>query len=193
MSDRALSPSALVSFLLDLAKRDFDGRLTVGGRTIVLVAGEVVEIEPGEGDESVARFLVSAGRLKAEKAQSIESEAAGDPNRLVSLLSAAVGREEVVVAAQRATWLDRIVRAIEAAESQGDPLPRPVPGTPTPPSEGLRIDFAPLLLEALARRAGERDAGVVGSKASAHFVLTSRALPEVATRFAGFAIPAAPT
>jgi tetratricopeptide (TPR) repeat protein len=191
MSDRALSPSALVTFLLDLAKRGFDGSFQLGGRTVVLSGGDVIDVGAAEGDESVVQFLVDAGRLTVDRALALEVSAEGDPGLLSRLLSEAIGREEVVLTAQRATWLDRMIRALKEADERGGAPPRVTSGAPSG-TVGLRLEFASLVLDALARRAGERDAGVVGERASEHFVLTPRALTDLASRWAGFPLPTTP-
>ncbi|MBX3252295.1 MAG: hypothetical protein KF901_34295, partial [Myxococcales bacterium] len=160
-----LAPSPVARRLIELWSRRADGSLDVGGRVVHLRAGEVVRVEAGPGDPSVADFLVRAGHVT-------HAPAGGDD---VDALSTAGVAADRLRRARRATWIDRLVAGLALLDAGG--------GTEdiraTLPPEGEAEPLVPLLLDALARRAAERDAGLVGERAG-HRVHLHLELPATA-------------
>ena len=159
------SPAARA--LVELHARAADGEVTVGGRTLRLVEGAVVAVEPANGDASLLRYLERAGVVAPEAAQRIaaEVEAGEDLHALVTRELAKQGADDDTYArGRRACWVDRLVQALEAADgTPGTPAPiRPVPMATATAERGEPL--VPLLLDALALRAGEHDAGAVGER-----------------------------
>ncbi|MBK6807911.1 MAG: hypothetical protein IPG81_03230 [Sandaracinaceae bacterium] len=165
-SPSALVPGPIARTLLELAERGASGEIAIGGRKLVLHEGQVIGVLPAPGDEPLDSFLVKAGRLDdaAARAARAKSEMSGNP--LIREL------ETVLTPAQltqglRALWLDRLVFGLQTDVDAGQGLNDFEPAAALSARAGEhRTPLLELLLDALARRAGERDAGLVGSQAS---------------------------
>ncbi|MEO0326884.1 MAG: hypothetical protein AAF447_28340, partial [Myxococcota bacterium] len=159
------SPAARA--LVELHARAADGEVTVGGRALQFVEGAVVALSPGPGDAPVLDHLERAGLLPGEAAGRVAEglKQGGDLRALVEgELRAAGASPDAYARGRRACWVDRLVQALEAADAAptAPATVRPVPtgDLPAEPPEPL----VPLLLDALALRAGEHDAGAVGQR-----------------------------
>lgn len=165
-SPSALVPGPIARTLLELAERGASGEIAIGGRKLVLHEGQVIGVLPAPGDEPLDSFLVKAGRLDdgGARAARSKSEMAGTP--LIREL------ELVLTPAQltqglRALWLDRLVFGLQSDVDAGQGLNDFEPAAALSTRAGEhRTPLLELLLDALARRAGERDAGLVGSQAN---------------------------
>ncbi|MEM7609489.1 MAG: hypothetical protein AAF411_29435, partial [Myxococcota bacterium] len=153
-----LEPNPVAVALIEFARRGAVGAVSVGGLTLTFDrARKVVDVR---GGDSLVEFLVRAALLTPPDARAF-----GDREDDVTLLAL---REKLGGAslrrARRAAWIDRIVNAL------GESL-RPVPTPLGPVTRSLPGEpFVPLLLDALTRRAGHRDAGIIGAHADLHFV-----------------------
>ena len=158
MSAGDLSPSPLARALLELSERGADGTIEIGGRTIVFRRGSVVNLLGTPEDEPFAEFLFSSGRIDAKTLAAFRATKTKDRDD-VAALNLPAGE---IVRARRAVWLDRLVRALDVAQPEGFALVPDNAKLTTSTSEPL----PELVLDALERRAGERDAGEVGERAS---------------------------
>lgn len=158
MSAGDLSPSPLARALLELSERGADGLIEIGGRSVVVRRGSVVNVLGTPDDESFAEFLFSSGRIDAKALTYAKSSKSAHRDD-VEALRLPPGE---VVRARRALWLDRLVRALGAETSERVSLVPDGPGRVIEGSEPL----PELVLDALERRAGEHDAGEVGERAS---------------------------
>ena len=114
-------------------------------------AGRVVAVDRAKDDASVGAFLVRAGHVSV----------CPDTDDLDALVAAGVPRDRVA-RARRATWVDRLVAGL-AAIDRGAPL---VEARATVEVDDDGEELVTLVLDALARRAAESDAGVVGGRAN---------------------------
>ncbi|HJL14137.1 MAG TPA: hypothetical protein RMH99_00705, partial [Sandaracinaceae bacterium LLY-WYZ-13_1] len=166
MSGRALSPSPVALFLLGLAERGADGSVEVGGRTILLRKGQVVDVRPAEGDGDLAAFLRDSGRVASgplDRCVAMAREE-GAPLADVLLRQRLLG-EETLRGVRRALWLDRLVRGMARASAEGRE-PAPLQADVRVPASGPGANLVGLVLDALERRAADEDAGYVGARAS---------------------------
>nr|MDQ3037589.1 hypothetical protein [Myxococcota bacterium] len=162
----APSPSPIALFLLGLDERGAEGTVEVGERVVVLRRGRIVDVRRADGDPSLHEFLRESGRVAAEDLAALRAQHgsdAYDPDRLPE--GSKLLAPDALVETMRALWLDRLVRGMGRAESEGRSVPplRPegVPGIAT-----IETALVPLVLDALARRAAESDAEQVGARAS---------------------------
>ncbi len=146
-----LVASPIARRLLDLQADSADGELRLGARVVRLQRGQIVGVTASEGDGTVVEFLIQTGRLNQDQRDVLQ----GDD--IQGLHQAGVD-PKVVQHARRATWIDRLVRAMRSVETEGDFRTLTL-------AERDQEPLIPLLLDALARLAAEEDAGVVGAKA----------------------------
>ncbi|MCU0676624.1 MAG: hypothetical protein MUE69_28000, partial [Myxococcota bacterium] len=146
-----LAPSPVARRLLDAWSRRADGSLDIGGRVVHVRAGRVVAVDRAQDDASVGAFLVRAGHVAS----------CPDTDDLDTLVAAGVARDRAI-RARRATWIDRLVAGL-AALDRGAPL---VEARATVETGDEGEELVTLVLDALARRAAESDAGVVGGRAN---------------------------
>ncbi|MCB9627641.1 MAG: hypothetical protein H6725_09745 [Sandaracinaceae bacterium] len=183
-SPSALVPGPIARTLLELAERRASGEIAIGGRKLVLHEGQVIGVLPAPGDEPLDTFLVKAGRLDdagARHARS-KSEMAGTPllHELESVLTPAQLTQGL-----RALWLDRLVFGLQVDVDAGQGLNDFEPAAALSARAGEhRTPLLELLLDALARRAGERDAGLVGSQANKLLIWHDSAHREAAEAWA---------
>lgn len=183
-SPSALVPGPIARTLLELAERRASGEIAIGGRKLVLHEGQVIGVLPAPGDEPLDTFLVKAGRLDdagARQARS-KSEMAGTPllHELESVLTPAQLTQGL-----RALWLDRLVFGLQVDVDAGQGLNDFEPAAALSARAGEhRTPLLELLLDALARRAGERDAGLVGSQANKLLIWHDSAHREAAEAWA---------
>ena len=166
MASRGLSSSPLARLLMELAGRGADGTIRIGGRTLVLRRGMVVDVLGSEHDEPLEDFMVHAGRLSAEQAQEVRKALSAGVSHEAALRTMRVP-EAAIRTTRRAMMLDRLVRGLAVEEESAEGLPAFEPDA-TVDAEGYAEPMPPLLLDALERRAGENDAGLVGERASAY-------------------------
>lgn len=165
-SPSALVPGPIARTLLELAERGASGEIAIGGRKLVLHEGQVIGVLPAPGDEPLDSFLVKAGRLDDAGARTARSKSEMGGTPLIREL------EQVLTPAQltqglRALWLDRLVFGLQTDVDAGQGLNDFEPAAALSTRAGEhRTPLLELLLDALARRAGERDAGLVGSQAN---------------------------
>ncbi len=182
----AVSPSA--KLLLQLAERRASGSLTLGGRTLFVVDGELCDVTPGADDPDLGAFLVASGRLTDD-----EVALARNAARLDSLPGGSV--EEALVARtaltkhdlhthKRSLWLDRWVRALRLSAQQHEPLPDL--GALTPAANSGSHPLLPFVLDSLARLAFDSDASVVGMNINHRLTWLESPLREPAQRWAAF-------
>ncbi|AKF07629.1 hypothetical protein [Sandaracinus amylolyticus] len=158
----APSPSPIARFLLELDERGAEGAVEVGERTVVLRRGRVVDVRRAPGDPSLHEFLAKTGRIREEERAAL-GRLSADPDRLPegsTLLS-----HDALAETLRALWLDRLVRGMAKAESEGRAVPPLRPEAP-PPHVAAEASLVPLVLDALERRAAEGDAEQVGARAT---------------------------
>lgn len=184
MSARALAPSPVARRLFELAERRADGTLTVGGRTISLRHGKIVDIGPSEADESLIEFMVRAGRIDAGLAESANRRVRSTSVDDLSALASAGVRTTELRSARRALFLDRLVRGLGHAEQHADGVGAFVPDA-THAEFDHEEDLPPLVLDALERRAGENDAGLVGERATEIVHFAEGPFVELARRYVG--------
>jgi hypothetical protein len=161
MRDRALAPSPVALFLLGLAERRADGQVEVGGRRLLLARGQVMGLEPAEGDGDLETFLLDAGRLDAAQLAGVRARVDAGTT-LDEALATYLSRDELW-SATRALWLDRLVRGLARASAEGAAA-APVQALPHIPEGGPRASLLALVLDALERRAAAEDAGWVGGR-----------------------------
>ncbi len=155
MSVRALATSPLARLLLSLLERHADGSVEIGGRTLVLAGGEVVEVRGDVSDESLGDLLVRTGRLDAESFAAVRERAAAQGLGLEEALCAEPRPGGVDTSgALRSLRVERFARGIVAEEALGR-VPPFVPATAhTAAHAGVpRAALVPLLLDALASAA----------------------------------------
>ena len=174
MEGHDLAPSRSAAALLELlTDRASVGALgvDVGGRTVVLSEGAVVDVEAARDDEPFGEFLIQAGRLsRATLAEAAaEAEAERLPLEQVLLARELIGAR-ALADARRAMWLERLARGL-AASSNDDGPPKLCELAETPRPGAQRVALLPLVLDALARQADERDAEVVGAHTDRLFAL----------------------
>lgn len=159
--------------LFELPQVMSDGKAHIAGRELWLREGRLVSVEPGPEDGSLIELARDAGHLKGEPP---EGSNAGER------LAKAGLSERTLTRLRRAAWIDRLAAALGGEEAELRTAPEPM--TDVPRAEPLEL--TPLLLDALARRAGEREAGIVGSMAAKRLRFSARS-PRVDTalRWAG--------
>lgn len=161
MQIEAMAPSPVARLLLELEEREATGAVDVGDRRVVLTKGAVTDVRPAEGDVSLGPFLVASGRLTQAQLLQIEREAAEGTSHAEHLLVRhGLATSEVLTDARRALWLDRIVQGLRREEEQGLEPGSLVPETQA--GAGPPVALLPIVLDALARRAGFGDAEQVG-------------------------------
>lgn len=165
MTGRALSPSPIAVFLLGLAERGADGRVDIGGRSILLRKGQVVDVRPAEGDGDLAAFLRDSGRIAPEPLERCTARAREEGVPLEEiLLRQRLLSNEALRDVRRAVWLDRLVRGLARAAAEGRDVSAVQPETRVP-SDVAGANLVTLVLDALERRAADDDAGQVGARA----------------------------
>jgi hypothetical protein len=162
--DRALLPtSSHAASLLALAARRATGRVAFGERALFLASGDVVDIAPGRGDESLEEVLVQTGRVP-ESAIARYGGAAQREQRSVGdlLVQHGVLSDVELRHLRRAALVDRLTRALRDAHANALP---PAAFEPAQPAliRAPAIPLPALLLDALCRAAGNEEAAVVGA------------------------------
>ena len=181
---RSLAPSPLARYLLDLAEQEADGHIDIGGRTLTLRQGRVVDVTAARGDRSFADFLERAGRLTPEQAGRLHRETdRGDSSIVAELVQRRWLSSDIIGQARKAMWLDRLVRGIAEEDGSGREPPILTPDAPDG-REGDGEDLAPVLLSALERRAASGDAEAIGARARDRFTWASHPVREQAARWA---------
>ncbi|MAQ13244.1 MAG: hypothetical protein CMN30_00390 [Sandaracinus sp.] len=153
MSAPALEPLPLAVALFRLPGRLRDGLVRLGERTLHLAGGRVLDLEPGPGDGTLLDLARQAGHLPRS------NSATGDSREALREAGVAARTVDRLV---RAAWTDRLVAVLDTVEA----LPETFGEPETAGSLEGAVPLAGLLLDALARRAGESDAGMVGRMAS---------------------------
>lgn len=182
MSARALAPSPVARRLFELAERRADGTLDVGGRTIALRRGRIVDVGAAESDESLIEFMVRAGRIDAGLAEEASRRVRSKSIDGVAALASVGVRATELRSARRALFLDRLVRGLGHAEQNAGGLSAFVPDATFAESDHDE-DLPPLVLDALERRAGENDAGLVGERANEIVHFSDGPFEELARRY----------
>lgn len=184
MTARSLVTSPLARLLLDLHDRRVDGSIEVGGRRVVLRAGDVARVEPGPGDESLAEYLVRAGRVQRAALDRVGAAAATGEEALGDALVAGGALTAAVLGdARRGLAVERLGNALAAHEARDADLPAFVPSAAT--GGGAALPLVPVLLDALARVAASGDAEQVGMRSGHALELLPAAHAERGLRWAG--------
>ncbi len=173
MTGQGLAPSPAALQLLDLAQRGAEGSVMVGGRRVILRGNAIGAVERAVTDEDLATFLVAAGRLEAQVAADLATGAGMDVALARELIEAGHITPRALSHAMRALWIDRLVRGLESDEEAGRPPGPFIPNAPTQ-TTGLEVAAIPLVLDALARRATDHDAEVVGARGRDLFLWKER-------------------
>lgn len=186
MPGRALSASPLARLLLELVERAADGRVDVGGRRIVLRAGEVVDVVAAPEDPSLEQFLHETGRLDGVALETLRAQPSSRDTPEEVLLAKAAGLgEEGLAAIRRSLWLGRFVKGIATDEREARESTWFVPEAASP-AGGARVGLVRLMLDALARRAAEGDAELVGEHTDYRLEWLESPHRAGALRWAGF-------
>lgn len=161
MAPPGLAHSPFALLLLGLERRQASGSVHLGDRRVVVRRGAAFDVTAGAGDESLEEFLVRAGRLARRDLDAArhEAAAAGEPATEVLVREGRL-TQTTLRSSRRALWLDRLVRAL-AAEAD----PRFEPEAPGEVGDARGVPLAPLVLDALERRAATGDAETVGERA----------------------------
>lgn len=185
MHGRALSPSPIAVFLLNLAERGADGSVDVGGRLILLRRGQVVEVRPAAGDEDLSSFLLASGRLAPEPLERCLARARDEGRPLEEVLvRQRLLSEQALRDVRRGLFLDRLVRGLAQADAEAQDISLMQAEARIP--EGPTASLVTLVLDALERRAGDDDAGRVGARADHHLEWLPNPHIERAKRWARF-------
>ncbi len=181
-----LDVSPVAKFLLGLADRRATGAVAIGGRTLLLAAGEICDVSQAEGDLDLGDFLLASARLSADQLAEVR---AASSTGAASLDQALVARGYLtsadLTARKRALWLERFVRGLRQASQEREPLPTLDLATPRGgAASGVRL--LPFALDALARLAADADATTVGMSISHRLTWTEGPLTEEARRWAAF-------
>ncbi|MGF1468756.1 MAG: hypothetical protein ACFCGT_21730 [Sandaracinaceae bacterium] len=186
MRGRALSPSPIARFLLGLAERRADGQVDVGGRKVLLRQGEVVEVTAAEGDGDLRAFLRDAGRVDEERLEAAAVAARRDGSSLgAALVALGVLTAEQLRPVHRALWLDRLVRGLARVAAEGRE-PTPLQATAQIDPDLPAVHLVPLVLDALERRAADRDAHEIEARADHRLEWIDGPALQRALRGAGF-------
>lgn len=171
MSARALAPSPVARRLFELAERKADGTIDVGGRSIALRQGGIADVQGTQDDESLIEFMVRGGRIDAGLAEEAQRRMRAKPTSAEQALLSVGVRATELRSARRSLLLDRLVRGLAQSEQAIDGVTSFVPDA-VHSDMGETEDLPQLVLDALERRAGEHDAGLVGERANetVHFV-----------------------
>jgi tetratricopeptide (TPR) repeat protein len=183
MAARALVTSPLARLLLDLHDRRVDGSLEIGGRRIALRAGDVAEVGAGPGDESLAEYLVRAGRIDRAHLAELSADGGGagggardgvgtveeDAALAAAVLARGLLSASVLGDARRGLAVERLANALAAHEEAEADLPTLVPLAAASHGDTTALPLVPLLLDALARIAASGDAEQVGLRVDHHF------------------------
>ncbi|MFT5357991.1 MAG: tetratricopeptide (TPR) repeat protein, partial [Polyangiales bacterium] len=153
-----LEPSPTARALLECARRGALSAVSIGDSRLTFNGGRLVAVQGA--DAGLLAFLVRAGTLTPRDAREFDS---GEDDDVLSALRERLGGN-VLRRARRAAWIDRLVAVLDS----DSPLS---PASLGPVASTLQGEmFIPILLDALARRAGNRDAGMVGAHAELVFV-----------------------
>ena len=173
---RALAPQPLAQALLRLAvgqclveepdpvTKRFEGTATFGGRVLKIKNGRVVDVIGAAADPSLFSLAVASGHIAQSPAEAPRGGTTATEKWTSERerLRRAGLSERMIQRIRRATWVDRLVGALTESDGTGPELSAET--IDADPADGEALGA--LLLDALARRAGENEAGVVGGIAS---------------------------
>lgn len=181
-----LEPNPIATYLLNLVDRKATGFIDVGGRRILLDEGQVTNVSPATGDESVGEFLLSSGRVNADHLNKAYDNSEKRQIGLdVSLVASGSISETELAEAYRSLWLDRLFRGLQALRYSKVDLPT-LEFASCATTSARRESLAILILDALSRWATEEDASIVGAHLDSYLIWQETPHTELAKVWSAF-------
>jgi tetratricopeptide (TPR) repeat protein len=190
----ALEASPIAKLLIELAEQSADGYLELEGRRVVISGGDIVDVSPSEGDESLEQFLVDSAMANADALDRARADADREDTDIETVLVRnGLMEERDLKSARRSLFLDRLVRSLRELRRTGGGLPRLRQGDPDSSRTGI-VRLVPLLLDALARCATDEDAEAVGARLNYRLTWLQGQSTESAKKWAALgSLPEQPT
>ena len=147
MTPSPLEPNPVAAFLLHLAELKATGVVEVGGRRVSINKGEVVDVGPAPGDESLGEFLLNSARIDTNDLNRAYNDfETQNANLDTSLKALGIMSESDMAEARLALWLDRMVRGLRVMRYDRIELPTLERCSPIPAGFGS-IPLPVLVLE----------------------------------------------
>ena len=188
MAASPLEPNPIATYLLSLAEHKATGFVDIGGRRVLLDEGQVTNVSPAPGDESLGEFLLHSGRINVDHLNKAYYDSEKNRTSLdLSLIARGSINEFELTEAYRSLWLDRIFRGLRAMWYAKSDLPTLDFATVTATTE-RRVSLLILVLDALSRWAAEEDAAIVGAHLNSHLVWLETPYTEPAKTWSAFSL-----